>query len=824
MPRIADVLAVDRDAPSEYIVTDRLRGEFERLSAAIETARKSPGERAGIWISGPAGCGKSSFAARFGRIFATLERQNGPPNAVFSVHLQADLRQEAWDIGKALLQGVSPDLDTESALSADECVQKALDYCEIRCPGKAPGFILDEIGTFALLGPRQFENLRRIVEQFGKESFRRFQEGSIPAPAWIVITSRDALPEVSKNLAATRTSSAAAKLEDCFAHHVELEAGDMRAVLAAGILRKNEASQPLLRQLFRDSLGEGEAEFVALYPYPPRLIDLYLAVMAGIRRHPNTPHPANGNGMSVVRQAFEMLFSDQIRFAEQPVGRLVSIDKLYDVLEANIEPDRRQKVRSIEQRFTDGDGFAGRVAKAICLMEFAGLARTADDIAGWLVGHVAEEPPVFEVARSLERLEEAHFVRQLEDGWHHYDFDDVLRRALALKHLEKTVGVVNPRLPGTGNDLIQLVKKPLARLLNWYNRPLFEFNSALRQSLEEVVWAVDHLVPSLAAVDREFLGPVFERLPVDTAALERQLVELGARSAPVAAPMREKVDRLRQQVKELADLQQTADGERAPERTKTMRWQGVEFKDRTAYVIGLFGTGRRYINELLLDNTGERAKYFRDTIRLHPGPTPMIYSGHVTRKYVSRSQETPPIMRCILESVHAGFADLIFVYRHPLDSLLTNWVWWRTFLRDGTYIAGISQVYEKTGDLCADLEQHFDEFLSFAQGDPGFFAASPGPRFLSFAEFVEETELHMESAMVSLRLEDFVADPRGEFGKILKVMSLDADLTAAKLAAPRSKPYGYLTVQDRVPKFREFIDRLAPETRNSIKKIGYAVK
>ena len=60
--------------------------------------------------------------------------------------------------------------------------------------------------------------------------------------------------------------------------------------------------------------------------------------------------------------------------------------------------------------------------------------------------------------------------------------------------------------------------------------------------------------------------------------------------------------------------------------------------DKTAYIIGLFGTGRRYINELMLQNIGERAKYFRDTIRLHPGPTPMIYSGHATVRYLRRDQ------------------------------------------------------------------------------------------------------------------------------------------------------------------------------------------
>ena len=80
----------------------------------------------------------------------------------------------------------------------------------------------------------------------------------------------------------------------------------------------------------------------------------------------------------------------------------------------------------------------------------------------------------------------------------------------------------------------------------------------------------------------------------------------------------------------------------------------------------------------------------------------------------------------ILEAVRSGFADLIFIYRHPLDSLLTNWVWWRTYVRDKSMISGISQVYKNTDDLCADLEQNFVEFKAFAEGDPDFFAAVPG--------------------------------------------------------------------------------------------------
>jgi hypothetical protein len=239
--------------------------------------------------------------------------------------------------------------------------------------------------------------------------------------------------------------------------------------------------------------------------------------------------------------------------------------------------------------------------------------------------------------------------------------------------------------------------------------------------------------------------------------------------------------------------------------------------------MGLYGSGRLYITGLMLQNLGERANYFRDCIRFHPGPTSLIYSGHATIRYVSRGQALPAVTSRILEAVRSGFADLIFVYRHPLDSLLTNWIWFRVYDRDKTVISGISQVYKNTDDLCADLEQNFSEFKAFAEGDPGFWATIRGRRFLSFQEFVEETELYLQAATLTLRLEDFMIDPLKEFSKIVEVMSVDLDLSRLCVAPPRTKPYGYLAVTEKVPRFRSYINGLDAETKRRIEKIGYNV-
>jgi len=207
-------------------------------------------------------------------------------------------------------------------------------------------------------------------------------------------------------------------------------------------------------------------------------------------------------------------------------------------------------------------------------------------------------------------------------------------------------------------------------------------------------------------------------------------------------------------------------------------------------------------------------------IRFRPGRTSMIYSGHATIRHVSRDQALPAGTGRVVEAARSGLADLIFIYRHPLDSLLTNWIWYRTYIRDNRALV-ISRAYKNTDDLCADLEQNFLEFKAFAEGDPDFFPAVGGPRFLSFPEFVEETELYLQSATLTLRLEDFMIDPLKEFSKIVEVMSVDLDLSCLRLAPPRTESYRYLAVREKVPRFRNFVNGLDAETKRRIEKIGY---
>ncbi len=403
-----------------------------------------------------------------------------------------------------------------------------------------------------------------------------------------------------------------------------------------------------------------------------------------------------------------------------------------------------------------------------------------------------------------------------------YDFDELRRETAALGELNNDVGGIDPLPRGWYSWLIQIGRRVRARLFAWYTRPLRRFNAAVARSLQEIVTALDH-----ASMNMNAMG----HLARNMAALESRLAQAEKANAMFRESIQEQLALLSRQIQAPGILSQGANlgvpsdaienvlSKRLPHDSRLYIDTGLE-TEKTIYIIGLFGTGRLYVNELILEHIGERTKYFRDTIRLHPGPTPMIYSGHATNNYLSYGQARPELTSRINEAVRSGFAESVFVYRHPFDSLLTNWIWWRTFIRENRQVSGISQVYQNIDHLCADLEKNFPEFQSFAEGDPKFFAAVH-PRFLSFDEFVEETELHLESASLALRLEDFIIDPLVELTKIAGVMSVDLDLRGLRVNHPRTKAYGYLEVRQKVHNFRNFLNGLSVVTKRRIERMGY---
>ena len=116
-----------------------------------------------------------------------------------------------------------------------------------------------------------------------------------------------------------------------------------------------------------------------------------------------------------------MLVSERTALAKKPIGTLVTLDKVFELVEGNLSNERRTDIDEIGERFKNDPGDKGwslRVAKVASLLEFIrDLPRTEANLAAFLVDEVGKPAPLQEVEAAVNRLRAAQFIRNTEDGW-----------------------------------------------------------------------------------------------------------------------------------------------------------------------------------------------------------------------------------------------------------------------------------------------------------------------------------------------------------------------------------------------------------------------
>ncbi len=323
----------------------------------------------------------------------------------------------------------------EATITVRKVVERTFELWGRRRPGKAIVFIIDEVGQHVARSGDKIEDLRATIEEFGKVSKNLLKARKISAPCWIVVTSQEKLDEVVAAIDSKRVELA--KLQDRFRYRVDLAPSDIREVATRRVLAKTEEAHKPLKMLFTENQGQlnaalrlerttrrtdiNEDDFVSFYPYPPHYIDLCIGIMSGIRLQPGAPRHYGGSNRTIIKQAYEMLVSDRTALAKKPVGALVTLDKVFELVEGNLSNEKRTDIHQIAERFktdTEDHGWALRVAKAICLLEFIrDLPRTEANLAAVLVDEVGKATPLSEVQAAVKRLNTAQFIRNTEEGW-----------------------------------------------------------------------------------------------------------------------------------------------------------------------------------------------------------------------------------------------------------------------------------------------------------------------------------------------------------------------------------------------------------------------
>jgi hypothetical protein len=323
----------------------------------------------------------------------------------------------------------------DASISVSKVVKRTFELWGRRRKGKAFAFVIDEVGQHVARSGDKIEDLRATIEEFGKVGKNLLKERKIKAPCWIVVTSQEKLDEVVAAIDSKRVELA--KLQDRFRYRVDLAPSDIREVATKRVLAKKPEAEKPLKKLFSENQGQlnaalrlerttrrtdiNESDFIHFYPYPPHYIDLCIGIMSGIRLQPGAPRHYGGSNRTIIKQAYEMLVSDRTAFAKKPVGALVTLDKVYELVEGNLSNEKRTDLYQIAERFEDDPedhGWALRVAKAICLLEFVrDLPRTEANLAAVLVDDVGQARPLSEVQAAVKRLNTAQFIRNTEEGW-----------------------------------------------------------------------------------------------------------------------------------------------------------------------------------------------------------------------------------------------------------------------------------------------------------------------------------------------------------------------------------------------------------------------
>jgi len=321
-------------------------------------------------------------------------------------------------------------------LSVGKVIDRVYTLMQRRRSGDILIFVVDEVGQYVARSRDRLDELRAFIEQLGKEAKTRIKNKEIPAPFWLVVTSQEKLSEVVASI--DNTSVQLAKIQDRF-ESIDLSPADIREVATKRVLAKKSDKISLLKNLYKKNEGRisaqcnlersslpceiKESEFIQFYPYLPHLIELSIKIMSGIRLLPGATRHLGGSNRTIIKQSYEMLVSQKTDLAGKEIGTLVSLDKIFDLVEQNLSSEKKNDIYTIAIKFEHtpkDNGWALKVAKAICLLEFVReVPRTEKNIASVLIEQVGQEAPIAMVKDALARLShsDARFVKQTEDGY-----------------------------------------------------------------------------------------------------------------------------------------------------------------------------------------------------------------------------------------------------------------------------------------------------------------------------------------------------------------------------------------------------------------------
>lgn len=248
--------------------------------------------------------------------------------------------------------------------SPTEAVATIRDMIQMRKPGGTLFMVVDEVSQYVLSHEQRVDKLRAFASELGSQ---------LKGKVWLLALGQQRIDEEAGD-----TFLVWAKDRFPQQLRVHLAATNIRDVVHRRLLQKTRDGEELLRQKFEEhrpalklyAYGCEDAsadEFIEVYPLLPGQIDLLLQITSAMRIRSAR---AQGDDQAIrgLLQLLGELFRDQ-QLAELPVGRLITLDQIYEIQNTALDSDTQASMARILSETADRDAMLQRVAKAVALLE-----------------------------------------------------------------------------------------------------------------------------------------------------------------------------------------------------------------------------------------------------------------------------------------------------------------------------------------------------------------------------------------------------------------------------------------------------------------------
>ncbi|WP_404974949.1 BREX system P-loop protein BrxC [Weissella paramesenteroides] len=299
-----------------------------------------------------------------------------------------------------------PNFSADYELNIKDFAERVAAYINARGDNHHVVFLVDEVGQFIGDDIKRMLNLQTIVEELGVATGGK---------AWVIVTSQQAIDEVTTNLSGTDFS----KIQGRFDTKISMSSADVAEVIKKRLLAKTNDAAGLLEGEFENNKQailnkfnfgserkwrkyKSAQDYTDVYPFVPYQFELLQSVLTAVREH-----GSDGKHLSEGERSMLAIFKESAeKVGEDDTSTLIPFSSFYDGLEGFIDHEHRIVISNAEKNEAvnpneEKNPFALRVLQTLFMVKHVdSFEKNIDGITTLLISSNDED--VIELRKRVE--------------------------------------------------------------------------------------------------------------------------------------------------------------------------------------------------------------------------------------------------------------------------------------------------------------------------------------------------------------------------------------------------------------------------------------